>query len=140
MSQVTDVAGDDAVLDAPQRWSSSAAPHMKVASTMCSRSTCARSSGHGTTPSVRARARATCTEPAALEQHVHIRGLLGNRLTQRLVAVHPGHRSWTQVINTGDSEPRPRYTHTLLPLSNRLLLFGGDLDLNCTTFDTNLPL
>jgi len=66
MSQVTDVAGDDAVLDAPQRWSSSAAPHMKVASTMCSRSTCARSSGHGTTPSVRARARATCTEPAAL--------------------------------------------------------------------------
>ncbi|KAJ1634523.1 hypothetical protein T492DRAFT_566830, partial [Pavlovales sp. CCMP2436] len=34
-------------------------------------------------------------------------------------------RAWTQMVSTGGSAPSPRRGHSLVPLSNRLVVFGG---------------
>ncbi|KAJ1625164.1 hypothetical protein T492DRAFT_911127 [Pavlovales sp. CCMP2436] len=34
-------------------------------------------------------------------------------------------RAWTQVVSAGGSAPSPRFGHLLVPLGNRLLVFGG---------------
>jgi len=34
-------------------------------------------------------------------------------------------RAWTQVVSAGGSAPSPRHAHSLVPLGNRLVVFGG---------------
>ncbi|KAJ1619074.1 hypothetical protein T492DRAFT_430312 [Pavlovales sp. CCMP2436] len=36
-----------------------------------------------------------------------------------------GTRAWTQVVSVGGSAPSPRAGHSLTPLGNRLVVFGG---------------
>ncbi|KAJ1632230.1 hypothetical protein T492DRAFT_990686 [Pavlovales sp. CCMP2436] len=49
-----------------------------------------------------------------------------------------GARAWTQVVSAGGSAPSPRGGPSLVPLGNRLVLFGGSDPNVASSFDSAL--
>ncbi|KAJ1632226.1 hypothetical protein T492DRAFT_990639 [Pavlovales sp. CCMP2436] len=49
-----------------------------------------------------------------------------------------GARAWTQVVSAGGSAPSPRGGTSLVPLGNRLVLFGGSDPNVASSFDSAL--